>query len=152
MVAMPAAAKDKTCTGRFINPISETCWSCIMPISIGAIPVAAFGQEDIENPPSPICVCPGWPIKFGLSLGFWVPQYVAETTNAPGCLISLGGVDVDLGWSYAARRAGLETGNFVGHARRFHAGALVPESAAELARDLRQLSLSRLLAASTWPT
>jgi conjugal transfer pilus assembly protein TraU len=98
-LGLPAIGKEKTCTGRFINPITETCWSCIMPLSIGAIPVAVFGQEDIENPSSPICICPGWPPKIGLSLGFWVPQYVAETTNAPGCLISLGGIDVDLGWS-----------------------------------------------------
>ena len=44
---------------------------------------------------------------------------------------------------YAARRAGFEASHVVRHARRLHAGALVSQSAVELARDLRQLSVSR---------
>lgn len=24
-----------TCSGRFVNPITDICWSCVMPISIG---------------------------------------------------------------------------------------------------------------------
>ena len=70
-----------------------------MPISIGAAPVAVFGQEDIENPASPICVCPGWPPKVGLSIGFWEPSRVVETTNSPFCLISLGGISVNPGFT-----------------------------------------------------
>jgi len=97
--ASPAFAKDMTCTGRFINPITETCWTCMFPLSIGAIPVAMMGQEDIENPASPVCVCPGWPPKFGLSMGWWNPSRIVETTNPPWCLISLGGIDVDPGFS-----------------------------------------------------
>jgi conjugal transfer pilus assembly protein TraU len=32
------AADSLTCTGRFPNPITEICWSCILPISIGSAP------------------------------------------------------------------------------------------------------------------
>lgn len=61
----------QTCTGKFANPITDICWSCILPISIGAARVATIGQEDIENPASPLCVCPGFPIRIGVSIGFW---------------------------------------------------------------------------------
>ena len=33
---MAQAADSLTCTGRFPNPITEICWSCILPISIGS--------------------------------------------------------------------------------------------------------------------
>ena len=62
-------ASTQTCTGKFANPITDICWSCVMPISIGAARVATLGQEDIENPASPICVCPGTPIRIGLAIG-----------------------------------------------------------------------------------
>jgi len=94
VAATPAAAADPTCTGKFMNPITDICWSCIMPISIGAIPVAAFGQEDIENPASPICVCPGWPPKIGLTIGFWNPIAIVEATNPAYCLVALGGISL----------------------------------------------------------
>jgi conjugal transfer pilus assembly protein TraU len=43
-----------TCTGKFPNPITDICWSCILPISIGAARIANFGdQEDIDNPSEP---------------------------------------------------------------------------------------------------
>ena len=55
-LATPAAA-GPTCHGQFMNPITDICWECIFPISIGAVAVSN-GQEDIENPASPICICP----------------------------------------------------------------------------------------------
>ena len=66
---MATTASTQTCTGKFANPITDICWSCVMPISIGAIPVATLGQEDIENPASPICICP--PFRIGLTIGLW---------------------------------------------------------------------------------
>lgn len=48
------AADSLTCTGRFPNPITDICWSCILPISIGSATIANIdGQEDIANPSSP---------------------------------------------------------------------------------------------------
>ena len=36
-----------TCTGKFPNPITDICWSCILPITIGGATIANFGgQED----------------------------------------------------------------------------------------------------------
>ena len=72
-VAPAQAADSLTCTGRFPNPITEICWSCILPISIGNATIANFdGQEDISNPSSPVCSC-GVNPTIGLSIGFWEP-------------------------------------------------------------------------------
>jgi conjugal transfer pilus assembly protein TraU len=95
----PAAyAGSATCTGRLINPITDICWSCILPISIGSTPILNLGgQEDIENPPNPLCICPGFPPKIGLTLGFWEPARQVEVTRSPFCLVSLGGISLDPG-------------------------------------------------------
>jgi conjugal transfer pilus assembly protein TraU len=55
----PSIASDSlTCTGKFPNPITDICWSCILPISIGSATIANFdGQEDIAHPSSPVCSC-----------------------------------------------------------------------------------------------
>jgi conjugal transfer pilus assembly protein TraU len=43
--------------GRFPNPITDICWSCILPITLGGTTLANLdGQEDIANPSSPSAV------------------------------------------------------------------------------------------------
>jgi conjugal transfer pilus assembly protein TraU len=98
----PAAADSLTCTGRFPNPITEICWSCILPISIGSATIANVdGQEDIANPSSPVCSC-GVNPTIGLSIGFWEPARHVEAVRKPFCLASLGGIDLDPGISAPA--------------------------------------------------
>ena len=38
-LATPAAAGGEPgkCTGSFVNPITDICWSCLFPISIGRL-------------------------------------------------------------------------------------------------------------------
>ena len=96
-VAPAQAADSLTCTGRFPNPITEICWSCILPISIGSATIANFdGQEDIANPSNPVCSC-GVNPTIGLSIGFWEPARHVEAVRKPFCLASLGGIDLDPG-------------------------------------------------------
>lgn len=91
----PAAAA--TCTGRFFDPITDICWSCVMPISIGAAPVANVGaQEDIPNPAMPLCSC-GLKPAIGLTVGFWEPARHVDVVRKPFCLSALGGLDLDPG-------------------------------------------------------
>ena len=59
--------------------------------------VATLGQEDIENPASPICICPGTPIRIGLAIGFWEPARQVDVTRKPFCLVSLGGISLNPG-------------------------------------------------------
>jgi conjugal transfer pilus assembly protein TraU len=76
----PSMAGDSlTCTGRFPNPITDICWSCILPITLGGTTLANLdGQEDIANPSSPVCSC-GVNPTVGLSIGFWEPARHVET-------------------------------------------------------------------------
>ena len=91
------AAGVATCTGKFPNPITDICWSCILPISLGAASIGTFGgQEDIPNPANPVCSCATNP-TVGLSIGFWEPARQVEVVRKPFCLVTLGGVNLDPG-------------------------------------------------------
>ena len=39
LVSAPARADagPGRCTGKFVNPITDICWSCLFPLSIGAL-------------------------------------------------------------------------------------------------------------------
>lgn len=91
------AAPVGTCTGAFPNPITDICWSCILPISLGSVTLGNLGgQEDTANPSSPICSCKVNPV-IGLSIGFWEPVRHVEVVRKPFCLVSLGGIDLNPG-------------------------------------------------------
>jgi conjugal transfer pilus assembly protein TraU len=86
---------EAKCVGRFINPITEVCWSCIFPISIGGTKLkGSHNRDDTANPKSPICACPknGVPIPVpGITLGFWEPIGLIDVTRTPYCMVSIGG-------------------------------------------------------------
>lgn len=91
------------CTGRMINPITDLCWDCIFPISIGAIeiPASSHSRPDTENFPSPICACPAPPpifIRLGLAIGMWEPVRMVDVTKRPFCFTSIGGKKIDVGF------------------------------------------------------
>ena len=49
-VLWSGAASGQSCTGRFVNPISDVCWECLFPISIGPIRMgSASGAADPED-------------------------------------------------------------------------------------------------------
>ena len=67
-----SAAADPSCEGRFVNPITDVCWQCIFPMSIGSVSVAAGGGPDTVNPASPVQYCPAPPpifVRIGLAIG-----------------------------------------------------------------------------------
>jgi conjugal transfer pilus assembly protein TraU len=117
LLAGPVNAQG-TCHGRFPNPITDICWQCIFPISIGGFALG-LGQEDIENPPNPICFCPiPLPpyVRMGLEIGFWEPSRIIESTRTPFCFPALGGVTV--GASNGPRPPGGRTSTAHDGARR----------------------------------
>ena len=91
-------ASAQSCTGRFVNPVTDVCWECLFPISIGPIRIgSATGAPDTPNPGSPICYC-GSPIpRIGLSLGVWEPARLIDASRAPWCFPNLGGLTIDGG-------------------------------------------------------
>lgn len=91
------------CTGKFFNPITDTDWNNIFPITIAGVKLTSGSNA---NPPlmdamPPICVCPtilGIPFV-GIGVTYWQPLYISEVENRPGCLSSLGGINVLPGYS-----------------------------------------------------
>ena len=91
----PAAA-GPTCHGRFMNPITDICWSCLFPLTIGSASILSDGQPDIGNPSSPVCYCSN-PPRIGVSIGFWEPVRMVDVTRTPFCMVGLGGIALDPG-------------------------------------------------------
>lgn len=89
-----------TCHGHFANPITDVCWSCLFPLSIGSAKIVHSDKPDTGNPSSPICACGGDVPRIGLSIGFWEPISLVDVTHKPFCLVNLGGIRLDLGASY----------------------------------------------------
>ncbi|EEW0969972.1 conjugal transfer pilus assembly protein TraU [Escherichia coli] len=90
---VPAASADSACEGRFVNPITDICWSCIFPLSLGSIKVSQGKVPDTANPSMPIQICPTPPPLFrriGLAIGYWEPMALTDVTRSPGCMVNLG--------------------------------------------------------------
>lgn len=87
-------ANGSSCSGRFVNPITDICWSCLFPISIGPVKVNSGGREDTANPKSIPCFCPKPPLPLvpGIPVGFWEPARLVDVTRVPFCMVSMGGL------------------------------------------------------------
>jgi conjugal transfer pilus assembly protein TraU len=98
MILPLSANASITCKGRFVNPITDICWSCLLPISIGDWAIgkgSAPKKRDTKNPKSPVCLCnkKGVPVP-GLTIGFWEPARLVEVTRTPYCMVNLGGISL----------------------------------------------------------
>ena len=105
-------AAAQSCSGRFVNPITDVCWECLFPISIGPVNITATaGAPDTPNPASPICFC-GSPIpRIGLSLGVWEPARLVDVSREPWCFPNLGGVNMNPGIPAARGRTASSGGD-----------------------------------------
>lgn len=81
------------CTGRFVNPMSDICWSCLFPITICGLKVSPSG-EDTGNPRDILCTC-GKPIpRIGIPISFWEPARLIDVTRVKFCLVNMGGLQI----------------------------------------------------------
>jgi len=83
------------CSGRFLNPITDVCWSCLFPISIGSAKLNSSGLPDTDNPSTIPCLCPREPLPVpvpGIPIGFWEPVRLVDVVREPFCMVNLGGV------------------------------------------------------------
>jgi len=86
------------CRGHFVNPITDICWRCLFPLSIGSGEVVSGDNPDTKNPSSPVEVCPmGEGFRVGLNIGFWEPFALTDVTPTPYCMVNLGGFQMNLG-------------------------------------------------------
>jgi conjugal transfer pilus assembly protein TraU len=84
-VITPAIAK---CHGNFVNPLTDICWSCIFPLSIGAGKVVGSNNPDPPNPKWPVCSC-GSPVpRIGITVGYWEPMALVDVTRHPYCMVN----------------------------------------------------------------
>lgn len=97
-----ASATATTCEGKFPNPISDYCWSCVFPIKIAGAKVpgllpgsSASSQEDNGTSPGAFCTCgEGLDLTIGMTTSFWEPITLVDVVRKPFCLAGLGGVDM----------------------------------------------------------
>jgi conjugal transfer pilus assembly protein TraU len=105
----PTHSKSNTtsCSGHFINPITDICWGCLFPLTIGSFTVVNGKNPDTQNPASPIQVCrEGALPRVGLAIGYWEPFAITDVTRSPYCLVNLGGISLPI--EYGAVRGGTE--------------------------------------------
>lgn len=91
-----AAGGSAVCKGRFINPVTDVCWSCIFPIKLGSavtLPSPKGTLPDAATNASPICACGrGIKRRVGVNMSYWEPVRTAEIVSEPGCSPTMGGV------------------------------------------------------------
>lgn len=88
------ALASGSCQGRFVDPITDVCWSCLFPISIGSVDVVNGDVSDTSNPSLPVCMCEFPIVHVGLTVGFWEPFAMTDVTRTPFCMVTLGGVQL----------------------------------------------------------
>ncbi|MCH9742155.1 MAG: TraU family protein [Proteobacteria bacterium] len=93
------ADQSTLCNGKFANPITDYCWSCVMPIKIAGISIFSSGQEDTQSNTDVVCTCAGPSGTFidgkvGISTSFWEPITMVDVVRKPFCLAGLGGIDL----------------------------------------------------------
>ena len=88
------------CEGSFVNPITDICWDCFFPITIGHAKIVSSDYPDTDNPSMPIEICkisaPPY-ARIGLNIGFWEPFALTDVTPEPYCMVNLGGFKMDIG-------------------------------------------------------
>ncbi len=83
------------CSGRFANPVTDFCWSCLFPIRIGRATLIGADQDDEPAGSGGLCHCrQGASIAVGLEVSFWEPIRRVDVTINPFCAVSLGGLSL----------------------------------------------------------
>ena len=77
--------------GHFINPLTDICWSCFFPLTIGNTQIIKTQHPDTENPHHPFCHC-GY--HLGVAVGYWEPVALVDVTTHPYFMVNLGGIAV----------------------------------------------------------
>jgi conjugal transfer pilus assembly protein TraU len=99
LAALPSRAQPAPCGGRFVNPITDICWSCLFPLSVGGLEIWPSARPDTPNPALPVCACLDPLPRIGIAVGFWEPVRLADVTMKPWCFVNLGGLRLDPGFN-----------------------------------------------------
>jgi len=91
-----AAANQAACAGRFVNPVTDVCWTCLFPMTIGSVPLMPGPMKDTPNPALPIQICLSPLPRPGMAIGFWEPMALTDVTRSPFCMVTMGGITMDV--------------------------------------------------------
>lgn len=105
------------CKGRFVNPVTDICWSCVFPITIGGIKVSPSG-EDTSNPHDLLCTCGSQVPRVGIPISFWEPVRLIDVTRTKFCLVNMGGISI--GGSSIKGHGTVDSGTSGGRKRSFY--------------------------------
>jgi conjugal transfer pilus assembly protein TraU len=92
-----SAFGQAACTGSFPNLINDICYDCMFPMTFGgnALTFGVKGEDyDTGVGRSLVCTCLKG-LQVGTPIGFWEPRFMVDTTNVPGCMPLLGGVNIN---------------------------------------------------------
>lgn len=81
-----------SCTGSFVNPVTDIAWNCLYPITLGGM---AFGstKDVVKEDVGLLCWCKkGVLPEPGIPVGFWEPAFLVDVTRIPWCFVGLGGL------------------------------------------------------------
>ena len=71
LISVSSPANITPCSGKRINPVTDICWDCLLPITLGGSTIKSGSNPDTSNPGSTFCRCP--PASVGLPVDslFW---------------------------------------------------------------------------------
>jgi len=95
-VAQATSGIGAVCTGSFPNLLSDVCYDCMFPMTIGGAQMhfgVAGDDYDTGVSNSAVCVCAS-NLSVGTPMSFWEPDFMVDVTNKPGCFPLLGGLDM----------------------------------------------------------
>ncbi|MBP7529742.1 MAG: TraU family protein [Syntrophorhabdaceae bacterium] len=76
------------CRGSFFNPITDVCWQCIFPVTMGGVALINSDIDTVDDRiSSPVCLCG---TTLGISASFWEPARIVETVKDPYCFNLIG--------------------------------------------------------------
>jgi conjugal transfer pilus assembly protein TraU len=93
------ASEMTSCTGKWPNFVTETCWSCLFPFNVGGVPIGPTGRDIPGDNGPAACKCPAPPPVYqrvGFTTNFWEPARIIEVVRGPGCLASAGALDLKI--------------------------------------------------------
>lgn len=98
IAASSSAQAIEACVGKFPNPITDYCWSCMFPIKVFGSANVSPGGEDFDSDVGAICSCAGkgGTALAGVTMSFWEPARNVDVTRTPYCLVGLGGVHLNI--------------------------------------------------------
>lgn len=78
----------------FMDPVSDICWECVFPVTIGANASLGGGPDAKTDAPA-LCACASeGNVTLGINLGFWEPLRTIEIVHKAFTFPSLGGAEI----------------------------------------------------------